>query len=88
MYTMIGTRPDIAFVEGVVSRSLSNLGKKHWEAVKMILRYLNGTKNKCLCLDGGNVSIIGYTDSDYASCSDNRKSTSEYIFQFMGGAIS
>ena len=67
---------------------MSNLGKKHWEAVKLILRYLCGTKNRCLCLGGGNVSIIGYTDSDYAGCSDNRKSTSGYIFQFMGGAIS
>ena len=67
---------------------MSNLGKKHWEAVKMILRYLCGTKNKRLCLGGGNVSIVGYTNSDYVGCSDNRKSTSGYIFQFMGGAIS
>ena len=36
MYAKIATRPDIAFAVGVVSRFLSNLGKKHWEAVKMI----------------------------------------------------
>ena len=59
MYAMIGTRPDIAFVDGVVSRFLSNLGKKYWEAVIMILRNLSGIKNKCLCLGGKNVFIIG-----------------------------
>ena len=59
MYAMITTRRDIAFVVGALSKFWSNHGKKHWEAVKMILRYLSATRNKCLCLGGGNVSIIG-----------------------------
>ena len=80
MYTMIATKQDIAFVVGVVSRVLSNPGKKHWEAVKMILRYLSRTKNNCLCLGDRNVSIIGYTDFDYVGCSNSKKSTSGYIF--------
>ena len=62
MYALILTRPDITFVVGAVRRFLSNPGKKHWEAVKMILRYLSGTKNKCLYLGGGNLSILGYTN--------------------------
>nr|GFD44345.1 putative RNA-directed DNA polymerase [Tanacetum cinerariifolium] len=33
-------RPDLAHAVGVVSRFLSNPGKKHWEAVKWIFRYL------------------------------------------------
>ena len=57
-------RLDIAFSVSVVSIFLSNPRKKHWEVVKMILRYLSGTKNKCLCLGGGNVFIMGYTDSE------------------------
>ncbi|XP_047331295.1 uncharacterized protein LOC124934840 [Impatiens glandulifera] len=40
MYAMVCTRPDIAHAVGVVSRFLSNPGRKHWEAVKWILRYL------------------------------------------------
>ena len=35
-----------------------------------------------------NVSIIGYTNSDYACCSDVRNTISRYIFQFIGGVIS
>ena len=87
MYAMVATRPDIAFAVGAVSRFMSNPGKKHWDAVKLILRYLSGTKDKCLCLGRGDASIIGYTDSDYAGCADSRKSTSGYIFLIMGGAI-
>ncbi|GKG09808.1 retrovirus-related pol polyprotein from transposon TNT 1-94, partial [Tanacetum coccineum] len=40
MYAMVCTRPDIDHVVGVVSRFLSNLGRKHWEAVKWRLHYL------------------------------------------------
>ncbi|GJU40693.1 RNA-directed DNA polymerase, eukaryota [Tanacetum coccineum] len=42
MYAMVCTRPDLAHAVGVVSRFLSNPGKKHWEAVKWIFRYLRG----------------------------------------------
>ncbi|KAJ9566889.1 hypothetical protein OSB04_002855 [Centaurea solstitialis] len=45
MYAMVCTRPDIAYVLGVVSRFLSNPGKKHWEAVKWILKNLRGNKD-------------------------------------------
>ena len=86
--SVTSTRLDIAFEVGAMSICLSNPGKKHCEAFKMILRYLSGTKNKCLCLGGGNVSIIGYTDFDYDGCSDDIKSTSGCTFWFMGGAIS
>ena len=40
MYVMVCTRLDIAYVGGVVSRFLSNLGRLNWEAVKWIMRYL------------------------------------------------
>ena len=75
MYAMIATRPDIAFAVGVVSRFMSDLGEKHWEAVKGILRYLSGTKDMCICFGKSNSGVLGYTDSDYAGNSDNKRST-------------
>lgn len=33
MYAIIGTRPDLAFAIGVVSRFMSNPDKTHWTAV-------------------------------------------------------
>ena len=38
MYAMVATHLDIAFAVGVVSRYMATLGKKHWEAMKGIMR--------------------------------------------------
>jgi len=43
MYAMVCTRPDLAYAVRIVSQFISNLGKKYWEAVKWVLRYLRGT---------------------------------------------
>lgn len=40
IYAMTCTRPDIAYVVGVVSRFLANPRNEHWPIVKWILRYL------------------------------------------------
>ena len=42
MYAMVATRPDIAYAVGVINRFMFNPRKKHWEAVKSILRYFSG----------------------------------------------
>ena len=44
MYAMTSTRPDICHAVGLVSRYKSNLGMAHWQVVKRIFRYLQGTK--------------------------------------------
>ncbi|MCO5608121.1 hypothetical protein L7F22_062326 [Adiantum nelumboides] len=59
MYAMVATRPDIAHAVGVVSKFMSNPGKKHWDAVKSILRYLSGTADRQLRYGGGDLSIKG-----------------------------
>src|SRR5258706_451728 len=45
MYTAIGTRPDIAFAVGALSRFLSNSGRHHWTEAKRVLSYLKGTSD-------------------------------------------
>ena len=88
MYAMVCTRPDIAYAVGVVSRFLSNPGKKHWAAVKWILRYLRGTSKICLCFNSEKPLLYGYADADLAGDMDSRKSTSGYMMTFAGGAVS
>lgn len=88
MYTMICTRPDIAYAVGVVSRFLCNPGKEHQVAVKWILRYLRGTTKRCLCFGKGKPVLEGYTDADMTGDVDSRKSTSGYLTTFAGGAVS
>ncbi|KAL6514983.1 hypothetical protein OROGR_020562 [Orobanche gracilis] len=60
MYAMVCTRPDIAHAVGVVSRFLSNSGKKHWEAVKRIFRYLRGTSKLGITFGNGKTMLVGY----------------------------
>ncbi|KAE8724080.1 cytochrome P450 71A9-like [Hibiscus syriacus] len=75
MYAMVCTRPDIAHVVGVVSRYMNNPCKVHWEAVKWILRCLQGTTNKALCFKGGDRILTGYVDADLAVNVDIKRST-------------
>ena len=42
----------------------------------------------CICFGKSNSGVLGYTDSDYVRNSDNRRSTTGYIFTLYGGAIS
>ena len=88
MYAMICTRPDIAYAVGVVSRYMYNPGKKHWDAVKSIMRYLNGTRDVRICFGSKEPGVEGYTDADYVGDMDKRRSTSGYVFIFIGGAVS
>ena len=86
-YAQVCTRPDLAFVIGLLDRYQSNSGIEHWRLVKKVLRYLQGTKGLMLTYRrSDSLHIEGYTDSDYAG--DDRKSTSGYIFTLAGGVIS
>ena len=87
MYAMMCTRPDICYAVGLVSRFQSNPGLAHWKAVKRILRYLKGTADYVLCYQGSDLRMIGYSDADWGSDLDERKSTSGYAFLLNNGAI-
>jgi hypothetical protein len=80
---LVNTRPDIAYVVGIVSRYMEEPGAGHWAAVKQILRYMAGTMNfgcvyKKLSLT--EPMLVGFSDSDLASDVDDRKSTSGSMF--------
>ena len=84
MYAMLCTRPDICFVVGMVSRYQSEPGEEHWIAVKHVLKYLRRTRDHILVYHDESLEPIGYTDSDFQSDIDSRKSTSGYVFTFGG----
>lgn len=83
------TRPEIAFAVGVISRFMQNPTKHHLGAAKRILRYVAGTANYGIWYTQvSNFSLCGFTDSDWASSLDDRKSTSASVFNLGSGAIS
>ena len=89
MYAQVCTRPDIAFIVNVLGRYLSNPRHDHWVVTKKVMKYLQRTKDFMFVYRRvDKLEVVGYSDSDFGSCSDDRKSTSGYIFMLAGGAIS
>ena len=81
---LTASRPDIMFATCLCARFQSDPKESHLIAVKRIFRYLKGTPNLGIWYpkDTG-FDLIGYTDSDYAGCKIDRKSTSGSC-QFLG----
>jgi len=81
------TRPDIAYAVSVVSRYMHDPRSGHLEAVYRILRYLKNSPGKGLIFRShGHLNVEGYCDADWASCHDDRRSTSGYCV-FVGGNL-
>jgi hypothetical protein len=88
-YAQVCTRPDLAFITGVLGRYQDNPGIEHWKMANKAMRYVQGTKHYMLTYrSSGCLKIKGYSDADYAGDRDERKSTSGYIFTLARGAIS
>ena len=88
-YLATMTRPDISFAVSNVGKFSSQPTKEHWIAVKRIIRYLKGTQDYGLLYKRDSTDVfVGYSDSDFGGDSDDRRSTSGYIFQIGGAGIS
>ena len=73
---LVNTGPDICFAVNTMSQFMCEPRKVHWVAAKHILRYLQGTVDYGLDYrQGDGVRLVGYTDSDWAGCASDRKST-------------
>jgi len=87
MYTMIQTRPDIAFTICFLSRFLANPTAAHLQAAHRALRYLAHTKTLGITYNGRKKGFKGVSDSDWGADMDTRSSTSGYLFFLYGGVI-
>jgi hypothetical protein len=85
---LIHTRPDLAFAVGYVSRFMQRPMIEHQQAVKRILRYVEGTVDYGLHYPRcpGAEHFIGYSDIDLAGDIDTSKSTNETLF-FLGKCL-
>lgn len=89
MYLSIGTRPDISFAVGKVSRKLNKPNEVDVLAVKRIFKYLNGTKHYGIIYEkNAELALDCFSDSDYGGDPDTRRSTTGFVFIFGSGAIS
>ena len=81
---LTASRPDILFSVCICARFQVNPKESYLLVVKRIFKYLSGTVNLGLWYDKqSSIDLIGYTDSDFAGCKLDKKSTSETC-QFLG----
>jgi hypothetical protein len=84
---LTASRPDIMFAVCLCARFQANPKVSHLNAVKRIFRYLKGTINLGLWYGrDSSLSLLGYTDADFAGSKVDRKSTSGTC-QFFGGNL-
>jgi len=77
------TRPDICFVVNRVCQFIHAPTDSHWAAVKRILCYLKGTASYGFHITrGSSFALHGFTDANWASSIDDRKSTGGYLVFF------
>lgn len=73
---LLHTRPDLSYSVGVLSRYMQQPKASHGSALKQVLRYLRGTCLLGLAFPrGGDVDVVGYSDSSHNVDNDDGKST-------------
>jgi len=83
------TCPDITFSVSVMSRFMHNLTKQHFGAAKRVLRYIAGTVDFGIWyFTNSDLKLFGYSDSGWAACTDDRRSTSGHVFGLSSRVIS
>ena len=91
MYIMLGTRPDLAYAVGKLSRFSSNPSPQHIHAVLRTFGYLQQYSNSSLTYQRDDNDppqpIYGYTDSDWAGEAATARSTSGYVFYLSEAAF-
>ncbi len=77
-------RQDILYVFGLVSQYIENPKNTHFKAVKRIFLYIKGTIDFSLLYSiPSDYKIIGYSNSNWSGDTDDRKSTTSFVF-FLG----
>lgn len=85
---LTATRPDLMFAASVLSRFMSNPSEIHLKAAKRVLRYVKGSVELGIWFKKAEkLQLIGYSDSDWAGCIDDMRSTSGYVFFLNSGAV-
>ncbi|GAV74096.1 hypothetical protein CFOL_v3_17577, partial [Cephalotus follicularis] len=81
------TRPNIAYVVGVVIQFMHDPRASHLEVVHNMLRYLKSAPSKGIFFSNhGHLRLEAFTDADWAGSGDDRRSTSGNC-TFLGGNL-
>ncbi|PKU73211.1 Retrovirus-related Pol polyprotein from transposon TNT 1-94 [Dendrobium catenatum] len=80
------TRPDIAYAVNKIYQHMQSPMNSHFEALKRLLRYIQGSLHTGLPIFRDAPILQSYADSDWAGDADDRKSISGYC-NFLGSTL-
>ncbi|UYV60109.1 K02A2.6-like [Cordylochernes scorpioides] len=87
LYISQRTRPDIAYAVSQLARYCSKYTRKHWVAAKRILRYLKSSEHLDITYRRTGEQLCVYSDADWGTNLEDRKSRSGYVVMFAGAPI-
>src|SRR5687768_5936850 len=83
------TRPDLAYAVQQVCLFMHDPREPHLALIKRLLCYVKGTFSSRLHISTGPVqSLTPYSDADWASCPDSRRSTSGFYIYLGNNLVS
>ncbi|XP_057522448.1 uncharacterized mitochondrial protein AtMg00810-like [Amaranthus tricolor] len=83
------SRPDLTFAVQTLSQFMQDPKVPHMQALHHTLRYVAGSIGQGILLKAGErISLIGYSDSDWATCPITRRSITGYLVLFGGSPVS
>jgi hypothetical protein len=89
MYLANNTKPDITFAVNCLAKYSAAPTIRHWNSIKNILQYLNGTIDLGLFFQRNQDScLIGYANAGYLPDPQNARSQIGFMFLYGGTVIS
>ncbi|KAL4324423.1 hypothetical protein GQ457_11G022250 [Hibiscus cannabinus] len=84
---LTNSRPDISFAVQQLSQFISAPTDLHLKALHRVLRYLKGTPGQGIFFPASNpLQLSAFSDSDWATCPDSRKSVTG-LCVFLGSSL-
>ena len=82
------TRPDLNYSVQVLSQFMHSPRTPHLAALTHVLRYVNHSTHQGILLKASDsLTLQAYSDSDWASCPDSRRSITGYILLFGSSPV-
>ena len=86
---LVNTRPDICFIVSTLGQFMCEPRQMHWVAAELVLGYLRGIVGYDLrYTSSSDLTLVGYSDSDWAGSVEDRKSTSGCCFSLGFAMVS
>ncbi|XP_017416449.1 uncharacterized mitochondrial protein AtMg00810-like [Vigna angularis] len=87
IFYLTNTRPDLCFTVNLLSQFMQEPTNYHYQALQHILRYVKSSPLEGLFFAADfDIQIKGFSDSDWATCPNTRRSTTGYCV-FLGSSL-